>query len=65
MHTTAQPETDRPPEHDEPVYWFALLDRALERGDVQGAAAAHRELLRLGVDVAYRVRRRREEVARA
>jgi hypothetical protein len=63
MRTTDVLQT-RPPEHDEPIYWFALLERALERGDVQAAAAADRELRRLGVDVAYRSRPRRKGVTR-
>jgi hypothetical protein len=65
MTAAATKPIDRPPGHDEPVYWFALLERALERGDVQAAAAAHRELRRLGVDVAYRLRPRRQGVQRA
>jgi hypothetical protein len=38
---------------DQPIYWFALLDRAVERGDHAAAAEAQRELERLGVRVAY------------
>jgi hypothetical protein len=47
---------DRPinyPEHDEPVYWFVLLEKAVHRGDFDEAARAVRELKRLGVDVSY------------
>jgi hypothetical protein len=38
---------------DQPIYWFALLDRAVERGDHAAAAEAQRELERLGVRVRY------------
>jgi hypothetical protein len=36
-----------------PVAWFAVLDRARERGDFERAAEAVRELRRLGVFVTY------------
>ena len=38
---------------DEPLYWFALLDRAVERGDHEAAADAQGHLKRLGVRVRY------------
>ena len=38
---------------DHPVYWFAILERARERGDRNSATSAMRELKRLGVDVKY------------
>jgi hypothetical protein len=38
---------------DEPLYWFAVLDLAVEQGDHQAAAEAQRELERLGVSVRY------------
>jgi hypothetical protein len=38
---------------DEPLYWFALLDRAVARGDHAAAADAQRQLKRLGVRVRY------------
>jgi hypothetical protein len=38
---------------NEPIYWFALLDRAVERGDHAAATEAQRELERLGVRVRY------------
>jgi hypothetical protein len=38
---------------NEPIYWFAVLDGAVERGDHATAADAQRELARLGVKVAY------------
>ena len=38
---------------DQPIYWFAILDRAVERGDHEAAAEAQRELARLGVKVNY------------
>jgi hypothetical protein len=38
---------------DSPVYWFAILDRAIEARNPEAAANATRELLRLGVDVRF------------
>lgn len=38
---------------DEPLYWFAVLDSAVERGDHEAAAEAQRQLNRLGVRVNY------------
>ena len=52
--------TKHPPVTDEPIYWFAILERALDRGDLDDAAHAKRELERLGVTVTYRRRPRRE-----
>lgn len=43
----------RPPETREPIYWFLLLDKAINSGDLQAAAEAQRELALLGVRVAY------------
>lgn len=37
----------------QPIYWFALLEEAVERGDHAIAAEAQRELRRLGVSVWY------------
>jgi hypothetical protein len=42
-----------PPLADWPLYWFAILEKAVEQGDHVSAARAHRELGRLGVRVAY------------
>ena len=51
---------------DEPLYWFAVLDGAVARGDHQTAADAQRELARLGVRVAYgRPKADRREAVRA
>ena len=36
----------------QPIYWFTLLDKAVEQGD-HAAAEAQRELERLGVSVRY------------
>jgi hypothetical protein len=48
---------------DWPVWWFARLEAAVERGDHEAAAEAQRELARLGVRVAYgRPRAKRREV---
>lgn len=33
------------------TYWFARLEYAVQRGDLAGAAAAQRELMRLGYSV--------------
>jgi hypothetical protein len=41
---------------DQPIYWFAILDRAVEIGDHAAAAEAQRELQRLGVRVNYGTR---------
>jgi len=44
--------TDRlPPVADWPLYWFAQLERAIERDDLQAAADAQQQLRRLGVRV--------------
>jgi hypothetical protein len=48
---TATPVPARPPELDHPVYWFVLLDRALDAGNLDAAARARRELERLGYSV--------------
>jgi len=48
---------DRDPVRDWPLWWFAQLEAAVERGDYQAAASAQRELERLGVTVQYRGRR--------
>jgi hypothetical protein len=45
---------------DEPLYWFLLLDRAVEEGDHAAAAAAQRELEQLGVRVRYGRPRQKE-----
>jgi hypothetical protein len=47
----------------QPVYWFMLLELAVESGDFESAAEAQRQLERLGVQVNYR--RRREEAVDA
>jgi hypothetical protein len=49
---------------DWPVYWFVRLEKAVEQGDHQTAAAAQRELARLGVQVHYGRPPRRREVVR-
>jgi hypothetical protein len=49
---------------DQPIYWFCILEDAMDRGDHQAAAEAQRELARLGVRVAFgRPTARRREVA--
>lgn len=34
-----------------PIYWFACLDQALDRGDLQLAASAVHELQQMGIVV--------------
>jgi hypothetical protein len=43
-----------------PLYWFVILDMAVENGDHETAADAQRELAALGVDVRYGRPRGRE-----
>lgn len=38
---------------EQPVYWFLILELAVEKGDFNAAAAAQRELRRMGVEVTY------------
>jgi hypothetical protein len=38
---------------NEPSYWFIILEIARERDDAEGESEAYRNLLRLGVHVAY------------
>jgi hypothetical protein len=38
---------------DQPLFWFTILDKAVDRGDHAAAAEAQRELDRLGVRVRY------------
>jgi hypothetical protein len=45
---------------DWPLWWFARLEAAVERGDHATAAKAQRELERLGVSVRYGVRPARQ-----
>lgn len=55
----------RPPEHEEPIYWFYLLEVAINNGDFEAAARAKAELEQLGVTVTYKRRQRGREVAHA
>jgi hypothetical protein len=41
------------------VYWFTILEIAVEAGDHATAADAQRELFRLGVEVRYGTRLRK------
>lgn len=45
---------------DWPLWWFARLEAAIERGDYEAAAKAQRNLERLGVRVRYTHPDRRE-----
>jgi hypothetical protein len=47
---------------DEPLYWFALLDKGVKKGDHAAAAEAQRQLARLGVRVRYGRSRPQKEV---
>jgi hypothetical protein len=49
--------TPSDPVRDWPLWWFARLEAAIERGNYPAAAHAQRELERLGVTVQYRGRR--------
>jgi hypothetical protein len=40
---------------DWPLWWFAQLEAALERGDDRAALAAVRKLERLGIEVRFRL----------
>ena len=57
--------TNSVPVRDWPLWWFARLEAAIERGDYQTAADAQRELVRLGVTVKYATRQQAREVAHA
>jgi hypothetical protein len=58
MGTAVSPDRFR----DQPIYWFAILDGAVERGDHATAARAQAQLRRLGVRVRYgRPRPNRQE----
>jgi hypothetical protein len=45
---------------DQPIYWFAILDKAVEQGDHATAAEAQRQLELLGVRVRYGRRRQQK-----
>jgi hypothetical protein len=62
---SAPANTNPDPVKDQPIYWFALLERAVERGNYTAAAECQRQLERLGVRVVYGrpTRRRRKEAA--
>jgi hypothetical protein len=53
------------PVRDWPLWWFARLEAAIERGDYPAAAEAQQELERLGVTVRYRGRQVGEEITDA
>ena len=52
-----------PTAEDRPIYWFAILDIALEEGDFTLAARAQAELRRLGIRLTIKLDR--PEVAHA
>jgi hypothetical protein len=60
----AASETD-PEVRDSVVYWFVLLETALERGNYTLAAEADAELRRLGVRVQHTRRHERQRAADA
>ena len=45
---------------NQPIYWFTILESSRDRGDLENAARAQRELKRLGVNVTYPRLGRRE-----
>jgi hypothetical protein len=57
IHDSTAPRTRRggpaPAVTDHPVYWFALMEHARERGDFESAAHAKGQLERLGIRVTY------------
>ena len=46
-------DTMLPSPFEWPLYWFGVLEKAVNQGDHQTAAEAQNELRRLGVRVAY------------
>jgi hypothetical protein len=51
-----QSSTERRAETDQPIYWFAVLELAIARADLEAAASAIGELRRLGIEVRYNLR---------
>ena len=49
---------------DWPLWWFAQLEAALERGDHRAAAAAVRKLEQLGIEVRFKLPLRLQGVRR-
>jgi hypothetical protein len=41
-----------------PIYWFVILEQAIEQGDLRAAANAERQLWQLGVNVSFRLARK-------
>jgi uncharacterized protein YPO0396 len=56
MATITEAETDP---KTSPVYWFVVLQQAIDRGDFEAAAKAQRALADLGVQVVHQKRRAR------
>jgi len=54
-----------PPARQRPIYWFAILDIALEAGDFDAAAVAKRALQKLGITITYRCQPRPPIAAKA
>jgi hypothetical protein len=50
--------------HDWPLWWFARLQTAISRDDPRAAKEAHRNLVRLGVEVRFTLPPRQPVVAR-
>jgi hypothetical protein len=50
---------------DSPVYWFAILELAINHGNWEQAALAKRQLARLGVQVTHKRRPRGKEAKSA
>lgn len=62
--TATESESEHPDVRRQPVYWFTLLELAVERGDHAAAADAQRELARLGIEVRYGRRRFKQKPRR-
>jgi hypothetical protein len=58
------PTASRDPSINWPLWWFARLEAAVERGDHAAASEAQRELERLGVSVHYGLPLQPEQVGR-
>jgi hypothetical protein len=54
-----------PSTRDWPLWWFARLESAIERGDRPAAREALRNLNRLGIEVRFTLPRQRKEAAHA
>jgi hypothetical protein len=65
MHTSTASTPKDNPRVEWPLWHFAALEAAIDRGDIAAAAQAQRVLKRLGVTVRYGRHRRGQGVRRA